>query len=80
MVENIKEAKGTARMNGTRIRVVGVGGKVAVEGRLGEGWRIGSRPNWIRRRVRPMASGRERRSSSPRVGLEGSSWRSGVRV
>jgi hypothetical protein len=68
---------GTARMKGTRMSEEGVGRMLRDPG---EGWRMGRMENWVRRRVRPMASGRERRSSSASVGRAGSRVRREVRV
>ena len=74
-VENAMLAKGTATMKGVRRRVVGVLGRTDEEA-----CKRGSTENFVSRRVLPMASGRERRSSSPSVGFDGSSRRIGVRV
>ncbi len=74
-VENEILANGTARMKGTNKSVVGVFGRTE-EGE----WRRGKMENLVKRRVRPIASGRDKRSSLPRVGLEGKKRRRGVRV
>jgi len=71
------EGNGTTRMKGTRMRVEVVMGKDFDEG--GE-WRIGRIANWVRRRVRPIASGRDKASSRASEGLVGRRVRRGVRV
>ena len=68
-------ANGTARMNGVRRSEDGVAGS-----EVGRGLRRGTMENRVRRRVRPIASGRERRSSSARVGRRGRRLAKGVRV
>jgi hypothetical protein len=75
VVEKMREAKGTATMNGTRMREVGVTG-IDGEGEL----RRGETVKRVRRRARPMASGKARGSSMEREGLAGRKRRKGVRV
>jgi hypothetical protein len=60
-VENTSEANGTAKMNGTRRREAGEGGR---EGVMFVGRRRGRIENLVRRSVRPIASGIERGNSS----------------
>jgi len=74
-VENEMLAKGTARMNGVRRREEGVAGR-----EVGVGLSRGRMEKRVRRRVRPIASGRERRSSSGREGRRGRKEARGVRV
>lgn len=72
-----RAANGEARINGMRMREVGVGIMRKDPG----DWCIkGMMEKRVRRRLRPIASGMERRSSRPRVGLEGISLRRGVCV
>lgn len=74
---NIMDGKGTARMNGTRSREEVVGGIGSEPEEVLSSGRI---DNFVRRRVRPMASGRERISSRPRIDLGGRKARRRVRV
>lgn len=76
-MENATLANGTAMMKGTRRRVELVTGRALADGGA---WRRGEMENLVKRRARPMASGRESKSSRPRVGLAGSRSRRGVRV
>lgn len=68
-----RAANGEARINGMRMREVGVG----IMRKEPDVWCIkGMMEKRVRRRVRPIASGMERRSSRPRVGLDGMSlWK-----
>jgi hypothetical protein len=75
--EKMMLAKGTARMNGVRRSVDGVGGRELAPG---VGWSKGTTENCVRRRARPIASGNESRSSRPSDGCEGRRLMSGVRV
>jgi hypothetical protein len=63
-------AKGEARMKGTSMSEVGVGG---IGKNLGDCWTKGRTEKRVRSRVRPIASGTARRSSMKRVGLGGMS-------
>lgn len=72
----MREANGTAKIKGTNIKELGVGGSVLED----EECKRGRTENRVRSRVRPIASGSARGSSRARDGLAGSMRRIGVRV
>lgn len=76
MAEKMREANGTAKIKGTKIKELGVGRSVLED----EECKRGRTENRVRSRVRPMASGSARRSSIARDGLAGSMRWIGVRV
>lgn len=77
IVEKTMEANGTVMITGTISKDAGVGG---MEGVRAVGRMRGRTENLVRRRERPIASGMASASSSAKLGLDGSSWRSGVLV
>lgn len=72
----MREANGTAKIKGTKIKELGVGRSVLED----EECKRGRTENRVRSRVRPIASGSARKSSNASDGLAGSIRRIGVRV